>query len=247
MKKSIMLGCLAIVCIPLISAGQEKEKKKTPQTTEIWEPIPPTVSVNNSNVPSDAIVLFDGVDLDAWDNGKGEPAGWTVSDGAITVKPGTGYIHTKESFGDMQLHLEWASPEVVQGEGQGRGNSGVFLMGKYEVQILDNYDNRTYSNGQASSVYKQTMPLVNACKAPGEWQTYDIIFKAPRFNDAGVQVIPGTVTVLHNGILTLDHTVLWGPSEYIGLPKIKAHGPAPLSLQDHGNLVKFRNIWVRKL
>lgn len=230
----------------LTSQGKDR-KDMDPRVTEIWEPIPPKVDINANNVPSDATVLFDGTDLSAWVTLDDLPAMWTIGDNALTVKPGTGNIKTKESFGDMQLHLEWATPSVVQGEGQGRGNSGVLIMGRYEVQILDNYTNRTYSNGQASSIYKQTPPLVNACKAPGEWQTYDIIFKAPRFNDNGVQVIPGTVTVLHNGILTQDHTVIWGPMEHVGLPQARAHGDAPLVLQDHGNLVKYRNIWVRRL
>ena len=135
----------------------------------------------------------------------------------------------------------------MKGEGQLRGNSGVFLMSRYEVQVLDNYKNSTYSNGQASAIYKQSIPLVNACKAPGEWQTYDIIFMAPRFNDDGIRTHPGTITVLHNGVLTQNHTVIWGSSEYKGLPHNNAHGDLPIMLQDHGDLVSYRNIWVRRL
>ena len=228
-----------------LAQGIERDKMD-PQATEIWEPEPAVVALKNG-VPSDAIVLFDGSNLDAWESWDKKDAQWIVSNGVMTVKAGTGSIQTRDSFSDMQLHIEWASPAKIEGEGQGRGNSGVFIMGKYEVQILDSYNNRTYSNGQASSVYKQSMPLVNATMPPGKWNTYDIIFRAPRFNENGIQVIPATVTVLHNGVLTQDHTVIWGPIQYKGLPVIEAHGPSPLSLQDHGNPVQFRNIWIRKI
>ena len=238
--------CLCLFGTTVVFGQGINRNDIAPEATEIWEPVPEKVTVNDG-VPSDAIVLFGGDNLDAWQSYGGEAAEWTVSDGIMTVKPGSGNIRTKETFGDMQLHIEWASPSVVSGDGQGRGNSGIFIMGKYEVQILDNYNNRTYSNGQASGIYKQTMPLVNACKAPGEWQTYDIIFRAPRFNDSGIKTHPATVTVLHNGVVTLDHTVIWGPTEYKGLPMDKAHRNEALGLQDHGNLVRFKNIWIRRL
>ncbi len=238
---------LLIISSAYSSFGQGKSQKDMdPEVTEIWDPVPKVVSIIN-NVPSDAIVLFDGSNFDAWVNASGGKPEWSVSENAMTVKPKTGGISTKESFGDCQLHIEWRAPSVVKGNSQGRGNSGIFLMSRYELQVLDNYDNRTYSNGQASSIYKQTMPQVNACKAPGEWQTYDIIFTAPRFNDDGVRTIPGYITVLHNGVLTLNHVMIWGTTEYIGLPKNVAHGNAPITLQDHGDLVSYRNIWIRPL
>ncbi|MGB3617868.1 MAG: DUF1080 domain-containing protein, partial [Catalinimonas sp.] len=157
-------------------------------------------------------------------------------------------IRTKEAFGDCQLHVEWRAPTVVKGEGQGRGNSGVFLMGRYEIQVLDSYQNRTYANGQAASVYKQHPPLVNAARPPGQWQTYDIIFTAPRFNAEGRCVTPAHVTVLHNGVLVQHHVALLGPTEYVGLPFYRPHADKlPLELQDHGDLVSYRNVWVRAL
>jgi hypothetical protein len=221
-----------------------------PKATEVWNPEPRVVKPGNtpSGAPSDAIVLFDGSNLNEWISARdGSEANWTPADGAMTVKPGSGDIMTKRSFGDCQLHLEFAAPAVVKGEGQGRGNSGVFLQNRYEVQVLDSYQNRTYSNGQATAVYKQHIPLVNACRPPGEWQTYDILFTAPRFNTDGIQVSPGYVTVIHNGVLVQNHVEIKGATEYIGLPKVEAHGKAPLKLQDHGDLVRYRNIWIREL
>ena len=219
-----------------------------PELTEVWEPEPRVVTPGDGTAPpSDAIVLFDGKDFNEWTHLDGTPVKWKVEDGAMTVVKGAGAIQTKQSFGDMQLHIEWRTPAEVVGEGQGRGNSGVFLQSRYEVQVLDNYENRTYSNGQAASIYKQSIPLVNACKPPGTWQTYDIIYKAPRFNDDGMRVAPGTVTVIHNGIVVQNHTTIRGTTEYIGMPKNIAHGDGPLMLQDHGNPVSFRNVWVRKL
>jgi len=185
-----------------------------------------------------ALVLFQTLNAQAWTINK---------DGSMTVKPKTGGITTKRAFGDVQLHVEFRTPAVVKGEGQLRGNSGVFLQQKYEVQVLDNYDNRTYSNGQAGSIYKQYPPLVNACKGPGEWQTYDIIFKAPVFNADGQKVANGALTVLHNGVLVQNNSQLFGTTEYIGFPKNDAHGKLPIMLQDHGDLVSYRNIWVREL
>jgi len=219
-----------------------------PKDTEVWEPEPRIVTPGKMNTaPSDAIVLFDGTNLDAFTDLSDNPASWTVEDGVMTVKPGTGDIQTRQYFGDIQLHIEWRSPAVVESEGQGRGNSGVFLQSRYEVQILDSYQNRTYSNGQAGAVYKQYMPLVNASVAPGEWEVYDIIFRAPRFNKDGIKISSAYVTVIHNGVVIQNHVEILGTTEYIGMPKNEAHGKAPIKLQDHSNLVSYRNIWVREL
>jgi hypothetical protein len=224
-----------------------------PKATEVWQPEPRIVTPGSSAAqpPSDAVVLFDGKNLNAWKSVKDSTlaAGWDINaaEGSVTVKPSTGDIQTKRSFGDCQLHLEFRAPSVVKGEGQGRGNSGVFLQSRYEVQVLDAYQNRTYSNGQTGAIYKQTIPLVNACRPPGEWQTYDILYTAPRFNADGIRTAPAYVTVIHNGVVIQLHTEIKGTTEYIGFPKNEAHGKAPLMLQDHGDLVSYRNIWVREL
>lgn len=198
--------------------------------------------------PSDAIVLFDGKDLSQWKSAKdGSPAQWTVRDGVATVN-GTGSISTRQEFGDCQLHIEWRTPEKIEGTGQGRGNSGVYLQSRYEIQVLDSYENKTYFHGQAGALYKQTAPLVNASRKPGEWQSYDIIFRAPRFDAAGNVVKAGVVTVLHNGVLIQDHVEILGASTHKGHPRYRAHPPKqPLMLQDHRNPVQFRNIWIREL
>jgi hypothetical protein len=231
--------------------SQQKDIKLPPEATEFWEPEPRVVTPGESNhlPPSDAIVLFDGKSLDQWKGLKENGAApWKVEDGIFTVVAGTGGIESNESFGDAQIHLEWRSPSEVKGESQGRGNSGFFLMGKYEVQVLDSYNNRTYSNGQAGSIYKQHPPLVNAMRPPGEWNTYDIIFTAPHFNSDGMLIRPAKVTLIHNGILVQNGVELKGPTEYIGIPNYEAHDDAlPYMIQDHGNPVSFRNIWVRKL
>lgn len=246
---SIVAVLVAGAAVPAFS--QQKDIKLPPEATEFWEPEPRVVTPGTSNhlPPSDAVVLFDGTNLDQWKAQKdGGAAPWKIEDGAFTVVPGTGGIESKESFGDAQIHLEWRSPSVVKGESQGRGNSGFFLMGKYEIQILDSYNNRTYSNGQAASVYKQTPPLVNAMRPPGEWNTYDIIFTAPRFNKDGMLISAARVTVIHNGVLVQNNVEIKGPTEYIGIPNYKAHEEElPFQIQDHGDLVSFRNIWVRKL
>ncbi|MDX2280319.1 MAG: DUF1080 domain-containing protein [Saprospiraceae bacterium] len=220
-----------------------------PKATEVWTPAPRIVTPGEgTQAPSDAIVLFDGKQLDEWLSAKDSSAAkWEISDGAMTVKPGTGDIITKRNFSDFQLHLEFATPEIVKGEGQGRGNSGIFLQNRYEVQVLDCYQNRTYSNGQTGAIYKQSIPLVNACRKPGAWQTYEILYTAPRFNQDGILLTPAYVTVLHNGILIQNHVAIKGTTEYIGLPKNEAHGKGALKLQDHGDLVRYRNIWVREL
>ncbi|MFD2036067.1 DUF1080 domain-containing protein [Belliella marina] len=245
------LGVMLALCSASPLMAQQKDIKLPPEATEFWEPVPRKVDPGKQNheAPSDAIVIFDGKNLDSFvSNRDGAPAAWKVENNAMTVNPKSGDIKTKEAFGDMQLHIEWASPTVIKGEGQGRGNSGVLIMGMYEVQVLDSYESRTYSNGQAASIYKQYPPLVNATKAPGEWNTYDIFFTAPRFNKDGMLISPAKVTVIHNGILVQNAVELKGPTEYIGIPNYKAHDEElPFVLQDHGDLVSFRNIWVRRL
>ncbi len=237
---------LAISLLFTVTTGAQ-DRKGDPALTELWQPVPPIVAVNNA-IPSDAIILFDGKSANEWQHKNGQAVQWEVKDGILTVKGGSGDIVSKQSFGDCQLHIEWRTPAIVKGEGQGRGNSGIFLMSRYELQVLDSYNNVTYSNGQAGSIYKQTAPLVNASKGPGEWQTYDVIFTAPRFNEKGIVKSPATITVLHNGVLIQHNTTIWGSSEYIGLPGYTAHeSKAPLILQDHGDAVSYRNIWVRNL
>ncbi len=197
--------------------------------------------------PSDAIILFNGKDLSQWKSDKnGGPAKWTIKDGAAIVN-GTGGISTKQSFGDCQLHIEWATPAEVKGDGQGRGNSGVYLQKRYEIQVLDSVNNKTYFNGQAGAVYKQYPPLVNACRPPGEWQVYDIIYHAPRFDGDGKLLKAATVTVLQNGVLIQDHVEIKGTTGR-DHPKYQAHPlKQPLALQDHHNPVRYRNIWIREL
>jgi hypothetical protein len=201
-------------------------------------PVPP---------PRNAVVLFDGRTLEKWKSASGE-ARWIVRDGYMEVAPGSGGIETRDAFGDVQLHIEWASPEVVSGDGQNRGNSGVFLMGRYEVQILDSYRNRTYPDGQAAAVFGQFPPLVNASRPPGVWQSYDIVFRAPRFGSNGRVTRPATMTVFHNGVLVQDHVTLTGPSAFQARPPYETHAAKlPLGLQDHAHAVRFRNIWLREL
>jgi hypothetical protein len=186
------------------------------------------------------VVLFDGKDLSAWEGGDK----WEVKDGVATVHGGD--ITSKQSFGDCQLHIEWSAPVPATGTSQGRGNSGVFLMDRYELQVLDSYDNETYFDGQASAIYKQTPPMVNVMRPPGEWNTYDIIFTAPRFNDDGTLKKAAFITVLHNGVLTLNHFKIKGNTPFNEPPKYEKHGKLPIHLQDHGNPVRYRNIWVRE-
>ena len=239
---------LFIISISCLLTGSILGQIKDPVATEVWDPTPRVVTPGqDASPPSDALILFDGKDGHQWSHADGSPIKWVISDGIMTVRPGTGPIFTKEKFGDCQLHIEWRAPAVIEGEGQGRGNSGVFLQNRYEVQILDSYDNGTYSNGQAGSIYKQAIPLVNAMQPPGKWNTYDIIYKAPRFNDDGIKVAPAYVTVLHNGILIQDHFEVKGSTEYIGLPKYIAHGDDVIQLQDHANPVSYRQIWIRRL
>ena len=208
-------------------------------------PLPAVVTPGDDGAPpSDAVVLFDGGDLSAWTS-KGDEARWAVRDGAMVA--GGGNLSTREAFGDCQLHIEWATPAEVKGDSQGRGNSGVFLMGLYEVQVLDSFDNPTYADGQAAALYGQHPPMVNASRPPGEWQSYDIVFQAPRFSE-GQLVAPARMTVLHNGVLVHHARALNGPTRHRSTPGYRAHDPeAPLVLQDHGDPVRFRNVWVRRL
>jgi len=223
--------------------------EERPETTEVWGPVPVEVDTDAASaVPSDAIVLFDGSNLREWTGEKSAEPTWTVADGVMTVKGGTGGIVTQRSFDDCQLHLEWRSPAEAKGDGQSRGNSGVYFQGRYEIQVLDSYRNPTYVNGQAASLYKQQAPLVNASRRPGEWQTYDIVFRAPRFNADGSLRRPAIVTVFHNGVLVQDHTPVQGSTAWIGKPTYSAHPfKQPLMLQDHGSAVSYRNIWIREI
>ena len=228
------------------------EEPTTPEETELYQPVPPKVApYGNKGFPSDAEVLFDGTSFDQWVmvSDSSEVVWHLNEDGSMTVKDRTGDIMTKKSFGDVQLHLEWRSPAEVERDGQNRANSGVFLQGLYEVQVLDNNDNDTYVNGQVGAIYKQHIPLAMASVPSGEWNTYDIIYRAPVFNEAGEKIESGTITVLHNGILIQDHVEIKGTTPYIGWPKNPPHGKGPLRLQDHGDnsRVSYRNIWVREL
>jgi hypothetical protein len=194
------------------------------------------------------VILFDGRNLDSWRSGDGSPARWLVRSGYLQVAAGTGAIRTVRAFGDVQLHIEWASPSPARGEDQDRGNSGVFLMGQYEVQVLDSYGNHTYPDGQAAAVYGQYPPLVNASRAPGEWQSYDIVFRRPRFAGDGSLRQPATLTVFHNGVLVQDRVTLTGPTAHQTRPGYSPHpDKLPISLQDHSHPVRFRNIWARDL
>lgn len=231
----------------------ENESMK-PGDTEVFAPVPEMVSPGDFMSvppPSDGEVLFDGQSLSKWENAKtGGPALWNIEDGVMTVKPGAGDIQTKQKYEDFQLHIEWRLPYPSQNtKGKYLGNSGVFLQSQYEIQILDSYENESeiYVNGQAGSIYKQSPPLVNACRPPGEWQSFDIVYYAPRFNDDGSLKSPAVATVFQNGILIQNHVKLKGRTLHVGHPYYMKHGPMPLVLQDHEDLVAFRNIWIRPL
>ncbi len=198
--------------------------------------------------PSDAVVLFDGSDLDAWSHRDGRDAEWAVADGAFVVEPGSGDLRTREEFGAVQLHLEWRAPTPPEGASQHRGNSGLFLMGRYEVQILDSWDNPTYADGQAAALYGQAPPLVNASRPPGEWQSYDLVFTPPRFDDDGGLVEPARITLFHDGVAVQVHQPFLGSTVHRAVARYEAHPPTgPIVLQDHGQRVAFRNVWVRRL
>lgn len=240
-----------VAVINLYSQEYPEPPKMVPEMTEFWTPQPAIVIPGGPDVlispPSDAKILLSPTESSEWIHRDGEPAKWTIEDGVMTVAGRTGDVRTKSEFTDFQLHIEWSSPEEVKGTSQGRGNSGVFLQGMYELQILDNYENETYANGQAGSIYKQSPPLVNPIRKPGEWNTFDIIYTAPRFKEDGSLGSHGRVTVLFNGVLVQNNTIISGTTEYIGLPKNIPHGPGPIILQDHGDAVRFRNIWIREL
>jgi hypothetical protein len=233
----------------LLMAGVLSAQEWKPESTEWYYPAPPVVKPGKTlgQPPSDAVVLFDGKDLSQWVSVNDEEAKWKVVNGEMIVVPGTGGVKTKAYFGDCQLHIEFKSPPAEKYNGQGRGNSGVFLQSRYEVQILDGDNNHTYVNGMVGSIYKQSAPSANAYTRNGEWQVYDIYWKAPRFGTAGVLEEPARITVTLNGILIQNNYVVKGHTPYVGLPEYHAHGRLPLMLQDHGTAVAFRNIWIRNL
>jgi hypothetical protein len=257
-KSSRSLALAALIAVAATLSAQQATAPR-PEDTEVWQPVPTVVTPGTSSTapPSDAIVLFDGKNLDQWvSNRDKSPANWTVSDGVLTVNKAGGNIETKRTFKDYQLHLEWKVPENITGTGQARGNSGVFLASTgpgddgYELQILDSYNNKTYVNGQAGSIYKQAIPLANPCRPPGEWQTYDVVWTAPTFNTDDSLKTPAYVTVFFNGVLVQNHFELKGQTLYIGKPFYKKYATAPIKLQAHGDRsqpISFRNIWVREL
>jgi len=259
-KKILFLFFLGAVFFLFVISGIKGDFDKSIQTEPefLWKihdmdrPLPPVVTpgaiVTPGKPPSDSIVLFDGKDLSKWCDSKGQPSKWKVERNYMEVVKKAGSIKTKQNFGDCQIHIEWRAPLPVNGKGQGRGNSGVFLMDTYEVQVLDSFDNRTYADGMAAAIYGQFPPLVNACRPPGEWQTYDIIFHRPHFDKNGNLTRPARMTVFHNGVLVQDNAELLGPTAWKKRVPYKAHpDKMPLSLQDHGNPVRYRNIWIREL
>ena len=234
---------ICIFCYTVVNA------QWTPQQTEWYYPKPENVLPGKTlgNPPSDAIILFDGKDLSKWVDENGETPEWKVSEGILFVKPGSGNVFTRENFGDCQLHIEFRSPEPEHYNGQDRGNSGIMLMSRYEVQVLDGDDNPTYVNGMVGSIYKQSAPSVNSYTKNGEWQVYDIYWKAPIFCTGDQLESPAIITVVLNGIVVQNNYILRGHTPYIGLPEYNAHGRLPLMLQDHGTAVSYRNIWIRNL
>jgi hypothetical protein len=253
-KHASALFILLLLTTPVWAQVPPENKNMKPEDTEYYKPVPKVVtpeSFISTSAPSDATILFDGKNLDKWESAKdSSSAPWNVSNGVMTIKPGSGAIQTKQKFEDFQLHIEWRTPPVSKDVGpksQERGNSGVFLQSLYEIQVLDSYKSKTYVNGQAGSIYKQYPPLVNACRPPGKWQSYDVIFKAPRFGPNGSLKSPARVTVFQNGILIQNNVEIKGRTLYIGNPYYIPHGPMPLKLQDHGNPVSYRNIWIRRL
>ena len=260
MKSAIIVSLLAIGTAGLLGVTAWAQAPGGARAAELqkWgvhddtRPMPSVVDPGPAGppapVPSDAIVLFNGKDMSGWTTAKGAPAKWVVRDGYMEAVKGAGSIKTERGFGDCQLHVEWASPSPAVGSGQDRGNSGVFLMNTYEVQVLDSHQSKTYADGMAASLYGQFPPLVNATRKPGEWQTYDIVFRAPRFDANGAVVSPARMTVVHNGVLVHDAQELTGPTAHKARPPYKAHADKmPIGLQDHSHPVRFRNIWIREL
>ena len=259
-QKHATFVAVAVLASAAAVIAQQAAGKPRPEDTEVWTPEPKIVTpaATPGGAPSDAIVLFDGKNLDEWvsTRDRNAPAGWTVADGVITVNKKAGNIETKRTFRNYQLHIEWRVPEDIDYQGQSRGNSGLFLASTgpgdagYELQILDSYNNKTYVNGQAGSIYKQGIPLANAMRKPGEWQVYDVIWTAPTFNADGSVKSPAKVTALHNGVLIQNNFELKGETLYIGTPAYKPFDSAPIKLQSHGDPSKpisFRNIWIREL
>jgi len=248
MKKfALLFALLPAAALAQAPSGNPLPK---PELTEIWSPVPPKVApgARPGDPPSDAILLFNGKDLSAWESAKGGPAEWGVENGELVDVPKAGDIRTTAKFGDIQLHVEWMVPVLPPDrKGQDRGNSGIYLQGLYELQVLDSYDNPTYVNGEAGSIYKQSAPLVNALKPAPNWQSYDVVYYAPRFYNDGTLAEPARVTVFLNGILVQSNFAIRGPTEYRGEPVYKPHGDGPILLQAHNNPVRYRNIWVRKL
>ena len=274
MRNLLIIGAVCCTALSVKAQVIKDSARATPEMTERWDPKPVVITPGKITAdglftpPSDAIVLFGGSDLSEWQGapdskvlvkGKdmskfvpsaGKDAGWTVSGGLLTVNKAAGDIQTKRTFNDFQLHIEWRIPEGIHGEGQMRGNSGIFLQGMYELQILDSYKNETYVNGQAGSIYKQTAPLANVMRKPGEWNTYDIFYTAPTFKKDGTYRTKPVVTVLHNGVLVQNNTVILGTTPFIGLPQVVPHQAGPIRLQAHGDKsepISFRNIWIREL
>ncbi len=261
----LAMSAAASIALCSLSIGQDQPKvgfKDTPMLPGgKWHvhdgdrPRPPVITPGTSSTqqepghaPSDATILFDGKDLSHWKGRRGGPAEWKVEDGAMVIKSGAGEITSKEEFGDCQLHLEFSAPVPARGRDQGRGNSGVMFFARYEIQILDSFENLTYADGQTAAIYGQYPPLVNAARPPGQWQTYDIIFTAPKFKPDGSLESPAYVTMLHNGVLVHNHTAVIGAMAYRAVGKYTPHGPkGPILLQDHGNPVRYRNIWVREI
>lgn len=242
LRSTWLLGAILTVVVMLQAGSTAHAENYGEYLSGIEWQEPPVVTPGKTNAdpPSDAIVLFDGKDLSKWDNGDK----WKIENGVAVVQNSS--ITTKESFGDCQLHIEWSAPVPATGTGQGRGNSGVFLMDRYEMQVLDSYNDKTYFDGQAGAIYKQTPPMVNAMRKPGEWNSYDIMWTAPVFNDDGSVKTPAYITALHNGVLVLNHFELQGNTPFNEAPHYEKHGKLPIHLQNHGNPVRYRNIWVRE-
>jgi hypothetical protein len=253
MKKQLLVLACLLAYTQFASAQKKLNIDSLAGLLEVWVNVPlVTPGITNADAPSDATILYNGNGLGAFQKKDGSPAGWRIdADGAVTDIKGAGDLITKEAFGNCQLHIEFREPAEVKSSGQGRGNSGVYLMGKYEIQVLDSYNNPTYSNGQAGAVYKQHAPLVNASRKPGEWQSYDIIFTAPLFKENGDLESPARVTVIHNGVLIQNNVTILGTTDWVRKPVYKKHAAKlPLMLQDHGddgNPISYRNIWIRNL
>ncbi|MEY3188635.1 MAG: hypothetical protein RIT41_1170 [Bacteroidota bacterium] len=253
MKKQLLVLACLLAYTQFASAQKKLNVDSLAGLLEVWVNVPlVTPGITNADAPSDATILYNGNGLGAFQKKDGSPAGWRIdADGAVTDIKGAGDLITKEAFGNCQLHIEFREPAEVKSSGQGRGNSGVYIMGKYEIQVLDSYNNPTYSNGQAGAVYKQHVPLVNASRKPGEWQSYDIIFTAPLFKENGDLESPARVTVIHNGVLIQNNVTILGTTDWVRKPVYKKHAAKlPLMLQDHGddgNPISYRNIWIRNL